>query len=921
MHIRLLITISCLVCALTSSAKDALPIALVGDSYGIHEVTSITRNILDREDWIFETRGRFLPAEEFEKYALIVISTSQERPYTAEEHRIIRKYLEQGGRLLLIQQAPRHMADAGSADALYEWLGMKQQGIKSLAPEEAMIAQDPVLLGITGRPSWIAGEQGVGNLADDVQVLIGSGTGDQALVARRVVGQGRVYYLGHEVFRLRGAKSPHLQDSDSYLALIRNILAEANPLTHTDWQRAQTEEWKAKKKRFLLWNREWQRGTEKGAIFLPPLPAESELITALSFNLALDEYEALQLNLTDLGKGGFVTWKVEGLPTGALTVFVQDKPDPIPWPKDPEIAREVPFWLMPPEAVEPKGEEAVNIGAGETRIFWLKFDSHGLPSGHHAGKIAFSVGGEPVGEVAMDVTLHPVRVPKRRIITAQPFGHVYGDVNDAAPALRFKRNLRDHGFEWSLINTLRPETFTVDGKKLDAAFLKNNLEAIASENPPVIDFSSMDAYINAALEHNLTYFRITQNLTESIRGLAKRMNADEAQEKAIRQWYLREFNRYLKDMGIRNAYVSMGDEMSVTELKERFLPWSEDLAEAGWKSTSSFTTPAVADFKFTEELSRTVGAWTLNRLHLGTFMDWVHEGKIQLPEGELVGTYGAGEGRGTEVRKNASASRMIGWETWARGADYCSPNPYFKGWIYYADSRADRGIGGERFVGYLHMDDLDAPLVDSPFIEGIRESMEEANLAAVMNWYLHKLGDHVPAALRQRAERIVGKDEGSLLRWKLRQYHQIKSELINATREEYAAAKNEVLAILDELRGLARQTGIQPSLFWHNIPLIVDGQPVASIEATGDVSVLQSAIKNAAGQELPVGGEGKVRIVIGKPNGMKKHPENYSWIRDSVDSPSDQTTIWIGGTDEEQTAKALRRFTYFLRSEGAAFVD
>lgn len=903
---------------LANAQPSALPIALVGDSYGVHEVTSITRNILDHEDWVFEARGRFLPVEEFEKYALVVIATSQERPYTSKEHDAIKRYLEQGGRLLLIQQAPLHMADAVSAGAQYGWLGMNQRSVK-IPPEDAIIAKDPILGEMTGRPSWIAYGQGVGNLAEDVAPLMGDGT--NAIIARRDVGKGRVYYLGSEVFRLRAAKSPHLQDSDSYLAIIRNILAEANPLTHTDWQREQTAEWNAKAKRFLLWNREWQRGTEKGAIFLPPLPAENELISELPVNLALDEYEALQINLTDLGKGGLVTWKVEGLPEKALRVFVQDRPAPIPWPKKPEIAREVPFWLMPPEALEPKGEQAVKIGAGGTRIFWLKFDSHDLPPGKHRGRIAFQVDGAPAGEVALDVMLHPVRVPKRRLITVQPLGHVYGDVNNAAPALRFKRNLRDHGFEWTLINTLRPETCTVNGKKLDAAFLRDNLEAIASENPPAIDFSPMDAYIDASLEHNLTYFRITQNLTESINGLAKRINADEVQEKVVRQWLLREFNRYLRDKGIRNAYVSMGDEMSAAQLRERFIPWSEDLAEAGWKSTSSFTTPVAEDPQLTGKLSRTVGAWTLNRLFLNTFKNWMREGKISLPEDALVGTYGAGEGRGTEVRKNASESRMIGWEAWAQGSDYCAPNPYFKGWIYYADYSLDRGIGGERFVSYLDMDDLDAPLVNSPFIEGIRESLEEANLAAVMNWYVEKLGDRVPDVLRERAKKIVGKDDKSLLRWEPRQYGQIESEFINASREEYANAKNEVLAILDELRPLAREAGIQPSLFWHNIPLIKDGRPVASITSAHDISELQAAIKKAAGKELPTDGEGTVRILIGKPDTMKNHPETYSWIREQTDAASGKTIIWIGGTDDKQTAKALRQFTYFLRSEGAAFVD
>lgn len=904
-----------------SPARDARPLALVGGGYGTHEVTSIVRNILDQEDWVFESRGTFLPAGEFEKYALVVIASSQDRPYTAAEQEIIRQYLEQGGQLLLIQQAPRNMADAESAAAQSQWLGMSQQAIKAIDPEKAVVAQDPVLKGVVSpagpRPSWIGGSQGVVHLAEGVQALIGEG--DRALVARRDVGKGRVYYLGSEVFRLRLANSPHRKDSESYLTLIRNILSEANPLTFTQWRESLAKDWKEQGRRFLIWNREWQRGNEKEPIFQPPLPGPSELVATWPVQLALNEREAVQFNITDLGKGGLVTWKVEGLPGQAVTVFVQDKPNPIPWPKNPALAREAPFWLMPPEEVEPKGQPGVKIGLQGTRIFWLKFDTSHLDPGSYHGRLAFSVNGKPAGEVALEVTVHPVRVPARRSITLQPLGHVYGDVNEAPPARRFHRNLRDLGYEWSLINTLRPETFTVGGKPLDRTFIKEHLEAITAGQSPVIDFSSMDAFIDDALDHNLTYFRATQNITESINGLVKGIVTTDEQEKAVRQWYLREFARYLKDKGIRNIYVSMGDEMSIKELWERFIPWSDDLAGAGLPTTSSFTTSAVADFPLAQALSRNVGAWTFNRLHTGTFMAWVREGKIQLAERALVGSYGAGEGRGTETQKNASASRMIGWEAWSLGLDYCAPNPYFKGWLYYTDYSADRGVSGERMVAFLDKDNLEAPLLNSPFIEGIRESMEEANLAALMSWYLQKLGDRVPESLRQRAQRIVGKDTSSIIRWQPTQYLDYTSDVIDASREEYTRAKNEVLAILDELRPLARQAHIQPSLFWHDIPLIQDGRPVATISTEQDVAPLQTAIKAAVGLELPLGEGGKTRIVVENPQERKDAPKNSSWIRDATDPKTGVITLQIGGTDAAQLAKALKQFTYFFRSEGNAF--
>lgn len=583
---------------------------------------------------------------------------------------------------------------------------------------------------------------------------------------------------------------------------------------------------------------------------------------------------------------------------------------------------------MPPKFVEPKGEESVKIESGQTRIFWLKFNTHHQTPGNYQGGIEFFVNGESAGRVELDIRIHPVHVPTRRLITVQPFGHVYGDVNNPAPAMRFNRNLRDHGFEWSLINALRPNTFLVKGEPLTPGFIQANVESMKSDHPPFIDFSSMDGFIDAAIDHNLTYFRITQNLTKSIDALTRKTKLSEEDRKAARQWYLRQFSRYLKDKGILHAYVSMGDELSADELKNWFVPWSEDLAEAGLRSTSSFTTASVADPELTAKLSQTVGAWTLNRLHVGTFMDWIAEGKIRLPAGVLVGTYGAGEGRGTEIRKNASDSRMIGWEAWALGANYCAPNPYFKGWIYYTEYRLDRGIGGERFVSYLDIDDLDAPLVNSPFIEGIRESIEEANLAAVMKWYLEKLGNRVPGELSARAARVVGTSEDDILQWEPRKY----GKFIRSTREQYAAAKDAVLEILDELGELAKTAGIQPSLYWHGVPLVSEGRAKAVIVSAGDVSTLQEAIQGQSGIALPVSAEltgvkdGYAILVAGEgeeavPSWMKEqlgeHAADYSWIREMKSPDAKKTVLWIGGTDAKQVKKAQRQFVSFLRPEGA----
>ncbi|MFV0338681.1 MAG: hypothetical protein ACK5LK_10630 [Chthoniobacterales bacterium] len=911
-------------------AVENKPIALVGASYGKYDTTSITRNILDASDWVFENRDGLLPVNEWSRYSLVIIAHSQKRPYTVEEQAQIEQYLKDGGRLLLLNQAPRSMADDESAEAQYEWLGMKQRKILAHDPEEISLGNDAVLKGVAGekRPSWLTGDQGVSELSADVEVLIGSG--NTALVAKRVVGNGVVYYLGPELFRLRLPRSPYVADSDSYVRLIRNIISESHPDTHAAWKARLVAEHSAKGERFLLWNREWQHGTKDRTIFEPPLPTSEEKLEALDVPLALDEFEALQVNFTDLGDGGELSWKVEGLPAGLLTVFVQDKPAPIPWPKNPAIAMESPYWLMPPTALEPLDKEAVKITSGETRIFWLKFDTHNQMPHDYEGRITFSVDGATAGEIKLNAKLNPLRVPKRRQITLQAAGTVYGDVNKVPTALRFMRNLEENGFEWALLNVIRAHTLLLDGQPLSAAVLKQNLDAILSDSPPLLDCSAMDAFVDASLTHNQTYFRAA-TLVKEIDALCRAAKLSDEETQKTRRWYLNELASHLKDKGIRYFFVSLGDELSAKELENVFLPFAKTMADGGWMTTSSFSTPSVSEIDRTRKLAKYVGAWTLNRQFLSRFRGWQREGKLKLPDGALVGTYGAGEGRGTEIRKNASTSRMIGWEAVVQGSDYCSPNPYFKGWLYYTDYSLDRGIGGERFVAYLDAGNPEVPLLNSPFLEGIRESLEEANLAWAMNWYLEKLGDRVPSELRQRAANIIGDRPENPIKLKVRDGALGESETITADREGYLKAKAEVLDILNELAPLAEKSGVVPDVDWNHLPLLRGGKPVAVIVEAESADSIQTALQTLAGYELPVEKEkfparGTVLFVGTSgspliPQNIKarlgRHAETASWIRDISDG--DRTVIWIGGTDQEQVKKAVQNFVRFLKAPAAVF--
>ncbi len=909
------------------------PLAVVGAEYGTHDVRSLVRNTLEHEDWVFAEAGRFLPAEEFSKYSLVFIAYATERPYTAQEHEQIADYIRKGGTVVLMHYAPRTIADEASRDAFQQWFGMELATGKGLRRESAEITDDPEVASLprSPAPSWVEDKVLATRFGEGVSALVGEQ--GMAKVARRSLGEGKVYFLGTQVFRIRSEKSDFFADSDSYLSLLRAIIAEVNPLTHAHWREEQAAKHREAGRRFLVWDREWQLGTENGPVFEPPLPEPAELCGTQEVEMAQNEAELYQFNLTDLGAGGKVTWRLDygALPKGAVEWFVQDRPEPIPWPKDPAIAKESPYWLMPPEAVEPKGEAAVPIGPLETRIFWLKLRSAGLAPGVYPVKVEWLVDGQSAGSVELEVRVHPVRLPENRRITMQPFGTAYGDVNDAAPAMRFFRNLQDLGFDWGYVNIFRPQTFSVGGEPLTAAWLrKHATEIAAGGGGPAIDFSALDPYIDASIAHGFLRFRVTQSLTTSIDGLCKNAKLDAGVADAVRLWYERQLGAYFEDKGVREKVASMGDELSISELRERYLPWSQRLGRSGWKASSSFTTSIVKDQELANELAPNVGAWTMNRLHVEQFLKWTRSGAVTLPEGALVGSYGAGEGRGTEIRKNFSASQMIGWEAWALGSDYCSPNPYFKSWLYYVSYRADRGLGGERFVAFLDRENLEAPLVNSPFVEGMRESLEAANLAWMLSATLDKLGERAPAAVREAMAKIAGEGPGAILPWRVRKYGAtIESRMISGSREQYRRAKAEVLRLLAEVEPQARQLPVE--VFWNKVPLVREGKPVARVEAAdGAATSLQEALSKVGAPAMPIGGDAvaQVRIVVGEelPEELRAGAPvaasaSRSWVRDWRDEASGMTVVWVGGVDAAQTQQALERFCLFVRAEGGWFVN
>jgi hypothetical protein len=937
-----------------SQAASAKPVCVVANSYGIHEARIFIKQALtisSELEYLYDHHGTFPPIDQLNNYSLVAIFNSTERPFTSQECDLMQKYLESGGHLLLGSFASNTIAkEVGAANI--PWLGVKSVTMAG-GLQEVLKPEHPFLKGVfdtISSPQWLTSAY-LGIVGSpSFETIIGTSDSKRAMVGFQKIGKGWVAFLGHEAFRFK--QDMPQKEKEAYYRIFRNIVEYANPLTEAAARKEAVERVAKTGLTSLLWNREWQRNEEYGPRFSPILPSKEELITSLSAKMAIGEYEALQLNFTPLKDPGLVSWKIESpnFPLENVGFFVQDSPAPIPWPKAPELAKEYPYWLMPPEYIAPKGKKSFFAPAGETRILWIKLNSSNVVPGEYRLQLTLSCEKMEKIVVPISVIVYPVQLPRNRMIALEPAGQVYGDVDKPEPALPFTKNLESHGYQWSLINLVRTGSLGIVGEKglLTSQLLASVTDKIISNNPPRLDCSRWDPWMEQAISHGLIYFTVSGNMLPSVNGLLSKTTLSEESKEKIRQWFLSEISRYLREKGVRVMITSFGDELNEKEIRERYIPWAKSYTEAGWGCSSSFTGAQHLKPELNALLYPYVKLWTLNRGLAYAFTEEVRKGTIKVRPDAIIGTYGAGEGRGSEHRKPLGMSRFLGWESWMNGIQNCATNPYFKGWIYYADYGPWRGIAGERWVSYIDKDDPTVPLADCPFLEGIREGMEEGNLCVILSWYLDKMekaGAQAKKAAeiaRKRLDKVLGDDPSSIIQREMVTVERtMPFRKLPSSTVPYIQGKAELLEILASIRKEALAY-TKPSVWWNDIPLIKEGVPVALLcGPTEDTRTINEKIEKLTGISLPVAeittkaqiAKYQTAVIVGNST---ENPLTSSLLQEVKEQDADllypgaagysireakansgrSTYLFIAGGAKEGTVKGAKLFTQFLRAEG-----
>ena len=934
---------------IVSAEEKCKPVALVGNSYGVHELKILINKavvISEDETYVYQNCGTEIPVSELDKYSLLIIATSVSKALNNDEMEKLKLWVTNGGNLMLINAAP--LAVCGGREELqktkaFAWAGiLNTRNIRNGIQCRIMNAEAPLLKGvkIDDVKTWPENVNNIADISTPMETIIGDAS--SCFIGTAKIGKGTVYYFGEELFRMYG-KKPEI--ANKYLEIIRNAIRAAKPLNQKKMGESILEKGSWGNTSILFWNREWSRGEEYGPRFTPPLPAKNELIKNLSADMALDEYETLQLNLTPLKDIKTISFNIESkeIPLQNIEFLVQEKPNPIPWPKQPEIAKEFPYWMIAPEYLDTKSKVSFALpGIGETKIVWLRINSHGIKPGDYRIFVNFKIPYEKEIQIPVNLKVYPVELPRKRPIKLAASGQVYGDANNAGPALRFTKDLETHGIEWSLINIFRLGTFKIQGSEetLTIQYMQKHRTDFENGKYPDLDMTALDPWMEQAIGHGLTNFYASPKMYD----LEKFAFTKEQKDK-IDEWFIGQVSRYMKEKGLRMFVGTSGDELSLEELKTKWEPWARKLVKSGWNCSSTFSCGVHVDYF--NEISPLVKLWTFNQAYAPSFIEKVRQGEIKIRNDARIGTYGAGEGRGSEFRKPLSRSRYLGWLSWLNGVQNCAVNPYFKSWIYYSDygNRGEAGgIGGERFVSYIDKDNLSVPLADCPFWEGVREGMEEGNLCAILSWYIERLekaggnGTLKAKKAKEKLEEIISSSDTAIIKWKSAIRYKYPVKEIEASSTDYKKAKKEILELLVSLKDDARKC-IRPSLYWNDIELIHEGKTLAAIYYDKiKPDLLLHQIKKLSGIDLPafqaateLNNKYKTAIIIGNAaqnqlskrilaeNNSRDTDNNYPGIKSYYIREFDgsgKNIFVVAGPENEGTEKGIKMFSQFLYSKG-----
>ncbi len=868
-----ILTASILLVSLMLAA--AAPVAVVkGGQHGASDAKRLVYRVLLPNEWIYREFDEFLDPADFKNFAA-VIWFSGSREMDEAQLKNLKRYLENGGTVIftgssisgIVKRQFKQHPFLGIAGWRYSGKDKYFENIAWQKPDH------PILTGVdtTRIPEWAPKAfYAVKPTASGVS-LLGNSEG-WSILTEIPVGKGKLYYLWEGLFRIANAAGK--PESVSAEQIIANILRAAKPQTTLEDLNQH-----AAKDKLLLWQRDWQEIPQAGPAFIPPYPEAGEIIEKLDFFSAINERDTQFIVCQSL-TGQNISIKAPGKP---FSLYISAKPPVIPSlvPKklSPEAAE-----LCGAYYLTPLRDEFV-LKPGKPEIIWIKVDTAGLAPGVYHDKL--EIGNR---SIPLNLTVYPIVMPENRPVVFRFWG--------SGPPLRepFISTLKENNFELWLAPRLKLNELTCreTGTNLRDAAGKEP-EKFLKEPFPALEFpASYRNDILAAASAGFSYVRFYtgaagRQLAERVlkRKLPEKMADWPPEAQRIFSGLYGEYARFLNEHGFYDIDAVWLDEPSIEEINNKYLTQAELLNRAGIGNAVTWTGGALDNPERAAKLALLCSTWDTNLIIAGKMKN------LQVPAWHPRSKFGlCASGNGFNSRRSPGDGRAFARNLLEFGHKFrfVSIGPFWKEWIYYADYDAGdknqpQGIDGERMMAYGDL--KKQTLLTSPFLEGMRDGIDEMNLLWMLEWYADRLGNTDIAAKREQWHRELNFTDKIYGTRKQRDYRAIDENMPSVKNELF---KKQLLDALMEVKET-----VKPEYFWDNQPIT----GVKIVDRTGGNH--QAAIRRI----VPT--EGNLTLNIEQK--QQAPAGDFKITRDGL-------TVTVTGNDAAGTALGVQAFINNLRAYG-----
>ena len=950
------------------------PVAIVGAlARGVGDRLHFAYYVTSRLGIAAVDCGDYLDPTEFHKYSMVAWhrGVTPDTTWNTAQLETVRAWLESGGQLLMTYEAM-----PGLFTAHFEsqpWLGVQSWDharsvpgggrptliqsdhpwLQNVAFEDGWLDTNPLLLGFRG-------------------VTVVGKKDDWCALGYVEVGRGRLIFSAYSIYE--NYSEPQ---RDAYMQMLRNIVTEAKPLTEREEASALLAK-AAPERELVFWQRDWIGNTGQRLTFQPYGPHPEEVIETLDFASVRDEIDTAFFCLQTTGS---VTG--DALPRDPGTIYVDweplagaDRIELLVMGRAPEIpfeptkstsgdpAKRGPFFLVPPESLEPIGKPAFRIEPFEPRTIWARVNTQGLEAGNYTSHIEFSTAdGRVLGTLPVRVNVAPIRMPNPRLVQLRLWGGYVG--GGFAPLLReLQRQGCDDG---GVSRPPYPELKLRNaGGTYDTVY--RHPEGYRDKPLPQLDFGSVwDDEVDQFLAHgitNLVYFDTVAGADWAIALTGEPCDIAQPYDTWPPKWraayvdFYRQAQEYIAERGYQMFYPRWTDEVSREHIVKDYLPRAKAFMAAGMGPGTNFSTYGFQTPEMVNEFAPWVRCWSIYEYGYPNLQRFLREGSVKLPSHSVVGTTRGAFG--LDMRKPHHESRIEGWKLVHQGPpmQFLRAGPIWRSGEYYIDydkvSIGIRGgVQGERLLAYGSSDPADTSqtMLASSDWEGLREGIDDANLARMIEWYLPRLQARAKGAWRERLKQIVAERAtwftgDSPFAIHEEPVHWERGELqydftiarADSTRD-IEAAKRYVIGLLLEMAPHVGPEDVQ--VFWHDQELVRDGQPVASVVIAPAASL---AVRDAAQQIIDkIAVTTGVRLPLRKTDDSAAVPGTKVLVGEARDIPvttlttdlalqlddnypgagnyrikrlPERRTIAILGVDADGVGRGVRNWCAFLKPQG-----